>query len=71
MRSDGRAAGELRPIGFERDFTEMADGSVLVSFGRTPGAVHRVGRSRCPPVDEGPGHGLGDGRVLDAPGVFA
>ncbi len=35
MRSDGRAADELRPIGFERDFTEMADGSVLVSFGRT------------------------------------
>lgn len=35
MRSDGRAANELRPITFERDFTEMADGSVLVSFGRT------------------------------------
>ena len=35
MRSDGRAADELRPIGFERDFTDMADGSVLVSFGRT------------------------------------
>lgn len=35
MRSDGRAADELRPITFERDFTEMAEGSVLVSFGRT------------------------------------
>lgn len=35
MRSDGRAADELRPITFERDFTEMADGSVLISFGRT------------------------------------
>ncbi len=35
MRGDGREADELRPIGFERDFTEMADGSVLVSFGRT------------------------------------
>lgn len=35
MRSDGRAADELRPITFGRDFTEMADGSVLVSFGRT------------------------------------
>jgi ribonuclease PH len=34
-RKDGRAAEELRPITFERDFTEMADGSVLVSFGRT------------------------------------
>ena len=35
MRDDGRAPDEMRPIGFERDFTEMADGSVLVSFGRT------------------------------------
>lgn len=34
-RVDGRTAEELRPITFERDFTELADGSVLVSFGRT------------------------------------
>ena len=34
-RPDGRAADELRPISFERDYTEMAAGSVLVSFGRT------------------------------------
>ena len=34
-RPDGRAADELRPITFERDYTEMADGSVLVTFGRT------------------------------------
>jgi ribonuclease PH len=34
-RPDGRAVDQLRPIAFERDFTEMADGSVLVSFGRT------------------------------------
>jgi ribonuclease PH len=34
-RPDGRAPGELRPVTFERDFTEMAAGSVLVSFGRT------------------------------------
>jgi ribonuclease PH len=34
-RLDGRAADELRPFGFERDFTEMAAGSCLVSFGRT------------------------------------
>src|SRR5512134_1106644 len=34
-RPDGRAHDELRPITFERDFTEMAAGSVLVSFGRT------------------------------------
>ncbi len=35
MRHDGREHNELRPITFERDFTETAAGSVLVSFGRT------------------------------------
>jgi ribonuclease PH len=35
MRADGRAPDELRPVTFERDFTEMAAGSCLVSFGRT------------------------------------
>ncbi len=34
-RPDGRAVDELRPIAFERDFTQMADGSCLVSFGET------------------------------------
>jgi ribonuclease PH len=34
-RPDGRAADQLRPLSFERDYTEMAAGSVLVSFGRT------------------------------------
>jgi ribonuclease PH len=34
-RPDGRAPDELRPITFVRDFTEMAAGSVLVTFGRT------------------------------------
>ena len=35
MRFDGRADDELRPLSFERDFTEMAAGSCLVTFGRT------------------------------------
>ena len=35
MRPDGRQNNELRPISFERDFTTMAAGSVLVSFGET------------------------------------
>jgi ribonuclease PH len=34
-RADGRAYDEARPLSFERDFTQMAAGSVLVSFGRT------------------------------------
>lgn len=35
MRPDGRNNDDLRPISFDRDYTDMADGSVLVSFGRT------------------------------------
>jgi ribonuclease PH len=34
-RPDGRAVDQLRPITFDRDFTEMADGSCLVTFGKT------------------------------------
>jgi ribonuclease PH len=35
VRPDGRATDELRPITFQRDFTESAAGSVLVTFGST------------------------------------
>jgi ribonuclease PH len=34
-RLDGRKPDDLRPITFERDFTDAAIGSVLVAFGRT------------------------------------
>ena len=34
-RFDGRSDDALRPVSFERDFTEFAAGSVLVSFGKT------------------------------------
>ncbi|HCB33987.1 MAG TPA: ribonuclease PH [Acidimicrobiaceae bacterium] len=34
-RPDGRAAAELRPITFERGFTQQTPGSVLVRFGDT------------------------------------
>jgi ribonuclease PH len=34
-RFDGRTDDQLRPITFDRDFTEFAAGSVLVSFGMT------------------------------------
>jgi ribonuclease PH len=34
-RSDGRTADQLRPIAFERGWLEQAEGSTLVSFGRT------------------------------------
>ena len=35
MRIDGRRPDQLRPLAFARDYTEMADGSVLVTLGRT------------------------------------
>ncbi len=35
MRPDNREVDELRPVTFERDFTDMADGSVLIKAGRT------------------------------------
>src|SRR3954470_5152666 len=35
VRRDGRSPEDLRPITFERDFTEFAAGSVLVSMGKT------------------------------------
>ena len=34
-RFDGRADDQLRPVTFERDYTEFAAGSVLVTFGKT------------------------------------
>jgi len=34
-RTDGRTAGQLRPVAFERNWLDHAEGSVLVSFGRT------------------------------------
>jgi ribonuclease PH len=34
-RSDGRSADELRPVTFERGWLDHAEGSALVSFGRT------------------------------------
>jgi ribonuclease PH len=35
VRSYNRTPADLRPMSFQRDFTEFAAGSVLVSFGRT------------------------------------
>jgi len=34
-RHDGRAANELRPVTIERGWSEQAEGSALISFGRT------------------------------------
>lgn len=34
-RADGRALDELRPVAIERGWSEQAEGSALISFGRT------------------------------------
>ena len=34
-RADGRRTNQLRPMEFQRDYTSMADGSVLAVFGKT------------------------------------
>jgi ribonuclease PH len=34
-RKDGRSLDQLRPVSFQRDYTVMAPGSVLVTFGQT------------------------------------
>ena len=34
-RSDGRTSDQLRPVSFERHWSEHAEGSTLVSFGKT------------------------------------
>jgi ribonuclease PH len=35
LRADGRAVDELRPVTIERGWSEQAEGSALISFGRT------------------------------------
>jgi ribonuclease PH len=57
IRRDGREPGDLRPITFTRDFTELAMGSVLVSFGRTRVLCTASVETRVPPWLRGKGRG--------------
>ncbi len=57
VRPTGREANELRPVTFTRDFTEMADGSVLVEFGRTRVLCTASVEERVPPWMRGKGQG--------------
>jgi ribonuclease PH len=56
-RASGRAPDELRPVVFTRDFTEMANGSVLVEFGRTRVLCTASVEARIPPWLKGSGKG--------------
>jgi ribonuclease PH len=56
-RRDGREPEDLRPVGFTRDFTEMATGSVLAEFGRTRVLCTASVEERVPPWLRGTGRG--------------
>ena len=57
LRSDGRSIDQLRPASFERDFTILAPGSVLVSMGRTRVLCTASVEERVPPWMRGSGKG--------------
>jgi ribonuclease PH len=56
-RQDGRAIDQLRPVAFERDYTVMAPGSVLVTFGQTKVLCTASVEDRVPPWMRGTGRG--------------
>ena len=56
-RQDGRAVDQLRPVTFERDYTVMAPGSVLVTFGQTKVLCTASVEDRVPPWMRGSGKG--------------
>jgi ribonuclease PH len=56
-RRDGREPEDLRPVGFTRDFTEMATGSVLAEFGQTRVLCTASVEERVPPWLRGTGKG--------------
>jgi ribonuclease PH len=56
-RVSGREPNDLREIKFERDFTEMAAGSVLATFGRTRVLCTASVEERVPPWLRGQGKG--------------
>jgi ribonuclease PH len=56
-RASGRTPADLRPILFTRDYTEMANGSVLVDFGRTRVLCTASVEDRTPPWLKGSGKG--------------
>ena len=53
-RKDGRSVDQLRPVSFERDFTVMAPGSVLVTLVGPGSCAPRRSRSECRRGCEGP-----------------
>jgi ribonuclease PH len=71
LRRDGRAPDDLRPVTFERDYTEFAMGSVLVSMGRTRVLCTASVEERIPPWLKGQGRGWVTAEYSMLPGSTA
>jgi ribonuclease PH len=56
-RIDGRSAGALRPVTFQRQFTRHAPGSVLTSFGHTRVLCTAMAQDGVPAFLQGRGKG--------------
>ncbi len=67
MRSEGRTADQLRPIHFERRFTENPAGSVLVTWGRNKVLCTVTIESRTPPWMHTKGRGWATGEYSMLP----
>ena len=67
MRADGRAPDQLRPVEILPGFVETADGSALISVGRTRVICTASVDEAVPRLDARPRPRLGHGRVRDAP----
>jgi len=70
-RRDGRQPDELRPLEFQRDYTEFAAGSVLVSMGRTKVLCTASVDDKVPPWMRGRGTGWVTAEYSMLPGATA
>ena len=68
-RSYDRAPADIRPVTIDPGFVDSADGSALISIGKTrvicTASVNEIGAA----LDAGARQGLGHGRVRDAAGL--
>jgi len=70
-RADGRAVNELRPISFQRDYTTMPLGSVLVTFGKTTVLCTASVEEKVPGWMRGSGKGWVTAEYSMLPGASA
>ncbi len=70
-RRDGRKPDNLRTLTFERDYTEFAPGSVLVSMGKTKVLCTASIEERIPPWMRGSGRGWVTAEYSMLPGSTA